>query len=90
MWIHSDELFKNVVGMMDVLNGPDVYPKELVNALRDLHEGKTKHDYNTMYSIRGYIVQRGWVGVRPDAPQTVKDEWMEFWTALSKNPLINH
>ena len=89
MWTHSNEFLKNVVGMMDVLDNPDIYPKELIDALRDLHEGKTKRNYNTMYSIRGYIVHGGWVGVRPDAPQAVKDEWMEFWTSKKDNPCIN-
>ena len=79
MWVPSAELMKNIVYIDDVLNEPDIYPAELVEALRELRqaatEGRNQNFFN-MYSIEGYVISAGMVGVCPNAPQSVKDEWM--------------
>ena len=86
MWAPSDELEANMVYVMDVLNEPDIYPKELVEALRNQEKGILP-GFMEEKSIEGYIIQPGVVGVHPDAPKAVKDEWMEYWRSYS--PIIN-
>jgi len=89
MWFPSRELMDNMVGMMSVINEPDLYPKDVVAALHDLHEGRSSFDFKTMYSFQGYIISTGTVGIRHDAPQKVKEEWMRYWERVRDNPFIN-
>jgi len=89
MWLPSRELMDNMVGMMSVIDEPDIYPKEVVAALRDLHEGKSSYDYETMYSFQGYIISTGTVGIRPDAPSAVREEWMMHWNRVKNSPDID-
>jgi len=92
MWAPSKETQDALVWKDDVEREPQLYPKELVTALSQIDniekekEGAS-YDPKFIFSVKGFIIRDfGVVGVRPDAPEIAKREWMEHWEALKAEP----
>ena len=39
------------------------------------------------FSVEGFIIQDGLIGIRSDAPEDVKVQWMDIWRMMKANPL---
>jgi len=82
----SDELNKSMVWMADILRQPDVYPEEVVIAFQHLVNQPDKFTYKEAFRMEGYIIHDcGVAGIRPDSPEHIRKEWMDYWNAIKKN-----
>lgn len=57
---------------------PELFPAEVLKALTERKDPKLSE-----FRFKGWIIQSfGTVGIRPDAPQEAKDEWMNDWELM--------
>ena len=91
-WAPSKALQDALIDRYDVEDEPELYPPELVAALKRIDEletigdGSSQYDPEFMFSVEGYIVDDGLVGVHPNASDRVKEEWMKIWRSRKANP----
>ena len=90
----SKEMRDFFVHKDNVEDEPWLYPPELVAALKHIDEldanggSPSQYDPEFMFSVEGYIVDDGIVGVHPSAPDRVKEEWMQYWRDSKANPNV--
>ena len=98
----SEGFKKHAVHGFHVVKEPELYPKELVDALNRLYEYEMAiakgqpvdklsisdiTSTDGMFSIEGYIIESsGIVGIHPNAPDEVKEEWMVYWRSRKEHP----
>ncbi|MDR1954483.1 MAG: hypothetical protein LBP82_00830 [Candidatus Methanoplasma sp.] len=88
----SKELRNSLITRVDIDRDPGLCPKEVIGALDRLDAIERARENGTggkitgkefvdlMFCVEGYfIVSSGWVGVRLDSSDAVKEEWMNYW-----------
>jgi len=89
MWSPSKETREALVWASDIEDEPQLYPKEVVDALKRIEEMEavspgSSCDHDFMYGIKGYVIRdSGVVGIRPDAPEIAKREWACHWEEIT-------
>jgi len=93
MWICSRETSDAWVYKADIEREPHLYPKEVVEALGKIEEldakdlGYTTESPEFRFAFEGYEINKyGVVGLRPDASELAKKEWMSHWRAMKAAP----
>jgi len=85
MWIQRESL-GYMLHTGDSESNPELFPPEILDALRDRENDPKRFYHDREFRFNGWIIQRGIVGIRSDAPQAAKDEWMSYWKMMHDNP----
>lgn len=63
-----------------VIAHPELFPDEVLKALKNVNQDPHADRYERMYRFKGWVIRSfSNVGIHPDAPQERKDEWLMYW-----------
>jgi len=82
-------ILMDTLDIVDSESHPELFPPEVLKALLDVDKDPERNDHERMFRFKGWIIQEGLVGIRPDAPQSSNDEWMEYWRFQRDNPGVD-
>ena len=91
-WVRSRETSDALVKKEDIEREPQLYPKEVVEALGRIAAMEARDFGSTMkpefrFAFKGYIISdMEPVCIRPDASDFAKKEWMNYWEACKAMP----
>jgi len=88
----SRETLDALVDRSDIEREPHKYPKGVIDAFKRMDELEAVNTGSSlkpefMFAIDGFIIQElGPAGIRPDASDLTKKEWMEYWETSKASP----